>query len=64
MGEEIDRREDEKFDDARFWSQLIRAPAGTTSDVSPAYDKTEHFRISDTNGKGRKYLYKFRTDPR
>jgi hypothetical protein len=28
----------------------------TMSDVSPTYVKTEHFRISDTNGKGRRYL--------
>jgi len=44
------------FNYARFWSQLIRAAAVTTSDISPTYVKTENFRSSDTNAKGRQYL--------
>jgi len=44
------------FDDARFCPKRIRAFAVTMSDVSPSYGKTEHFRISDTNWKGRQYF--------
>lgn len=57
MGKEIEREKTNTFDDALFWSKRTRASAVTMSDVSHKHCKRENFRISDTNGKGRQYLW-------